>query len=76
MQSCLANLHLQYCIINLNDIIVFSKTLEEHLIRLRAIFEKLKKAELKLKPSEYELFKQELTYLGHVVSEQGIQTDS
>ena len=34
MQSCLGNLHLQYCIIYLDDIIVFSKTLEGHLARL------------------------------------------
>ena len=39
-------------------------------------FEKLKKAELKLKPSKCEFFKQELTYLGHVVSKNDIQTDS
>ena len=38
MQSCLGNLHLQYCIIYLDNIIVFSKTPEEHLIRLRAVF--------------------------------------
>ena len=76
MQSCLGNLHLQYCIIYLDDIIVFSKTQEEHLTRLRAVFEKLKRAELKLKPSKCEFFKQELTYLGHVVSKNVIQTDS
>ena len=34
MQSCLGNLHLQYCIIYLDDIIAFSKTPEEHLVRL------------------------------------------
>ena len=39
MQSCLGNLHVQYCIIYLNDIIVFSKMPEEHLNRLRAVFE-------------------------------------
>ena len=76
MQSCLGNLHLQYCIIYLDDIIVFSKTLEEHLVRLQAIFEKLKKAELKLKPSKCEFFKKELTYLGHVVSKNCIQIES
>ena len=76
MQSCLGNLHLQYCIIYLHDVIVFSKTLEEHLITLRAVFEKLKRAELKLTPSKCEYFRQELTYLGHVVSKNGIQTDS
>ena len=34
MHSCLGNLHLQYCIIYLEDIIVFSKTPEEHPTRL------------------------------------------
>ena len=76
MQSCLSNLHLQYCIIYLDDIIVFSKTPEEYLVRLRAVFEQLKNAELKLKPSKCEFFKQELTCIGHVVSKNGIQTDS
>ena len=52
-----------------------SKTPGEHLFRLRAVFEKLKKTELKLKPSKCEFFKHELTYLGHVVSKSGIQTN-
>ena len=76
MQSCLDNLHLQYCIIYLDDIIVFSKTPEEHLDRCRAVFKQLKKAELKLKSSKCKFFKQELTYLGHAVSKNDIQTDS
>ena len=75
MQSCLGNIYLWYCIIYLDDVIVFSKTPEEHVFRLRAVFEKLKQAGLKLKPSKCEFFRQELTYLGHVVSKDGIQTD-
>ena len=75
MQSCLGNLHLHYCIIYLDDIIVFSITLEEHVFRLRAVFEKVKQMGLKLKPSKYELFIQELICLGHVVSKNGIQTN-
>ena len=75
MQSCLGNLYLHYCIICLGDVIVFSKTPEEHIIRLRAVFKKLKQAELKLKSSKCEFFRQQLTYLGHVVSKEGIQTD-
>ena len=54
IESCMGNLHLQYCIIYLEDIIVFSKTQGEHLIRLRVVFEELKRAELKLKPSKCE----------------------
>ena len=75
MQSCLGNLHLCYCIIYLDDVIVFSKTPEEHVFRLRAVFEKLKQAGLKLKPSKCKFFRHEFIYLGHVVSKDGIQTD-
>ena len=75
MQSCLGNLHLCYCIIYLDDVTVFSKTLEKHLLRLRVVCEKLNQAGLKLKPSKHELFRQELIYLGHVVFKNGIQTD-
>ena len=75
MQSCLGNLHLHYCIIYLDDVIVFSKTLEEHVVRLRVVCKKLKQEGLKLKPSKCGFFRQELTYLGNVVSKDGIQTD-
>ena len=59
----------------MDDIIVFSRTPEEHIHRLRAVFEKLKAAGLKLKPSKCDFFKKEIKYLGHVVSEQGVSTD-
>ena len=75
LESCLGELHLNWCIIYLDDIIVFSKTLEDHLIRLHGIFEKLTKAGLKHKPSKCEFFKSKITYLGHIVSAKGIETD-
>ena len=75
MESCLGELHLNWCIIYLDDIIVFSRTPEEHIHRLRAVFEKLKAAGLKLKPSKCDFFNKEIKYLGHVVSEQGVSTD-
>ena len=75
MESCLGELHLDWCIIYLDDIIVFSKTPEEHLTRLEAVFERLATAGLKLKPSKCELFQTSLKYLGHIVSKKGIATD-
>ena len=75
MQSCLGNLHLLYCIRYLVYVIVFSITLEKHLLRLRALLEKLNQVELKLKPSKCELFRQELIYMDHGISKYGIQTD-
>ena len=75
MESCLGELHLNWCIIYLDDIIVFSRTPEEHVHRLRAVFEKLKAASLKLKPSKCDFFKKEIKYLEHVVSKEGVSTD-
>ena len=64
MESCLGGLHLIWCIIYLDDIIVFSCTQEEHLYRLKAVFNKLTAARLKLKPSKCDLFKQKSTTWG------------
>ena len=75
MESCLGELHLQWCIIYLDDIIIFSHKSEDHIERLEGVFEKLVQAGLKLKPSKCEFFKAELKYLGHIVSKQGIATD-
>jgi len=75
MERCMGELHLRECVIYLDDIIIFSKTLEEHFSRLRAVFERLESAGLKLKGSKCEFFRTQVTYLGHLVSERGVETD-
>ena len=75
MESCLGELHLEWCIIYLDDIIIFSKNPDDHLTRLEGVFERLAKAGLKLKPSKCEFFRSSLKYLGHIVSKNGIATD-
>ena len=75
MESCLGDYHLKYCIIYLDDIIIFSKTPEEHIEQLRKVFEKLDEAGLRLKPGKCEFFKDQLEYLGHIVSKDGIKTN-
>ena len=57
METCLGEIHLKWCIIYLDDIIMFSKTPEEHIERLRGVFEKLSAAGLRLKLSKCEFFK-------------------
>ena len=75
MENCLGDLHLNWCIIYLDDVIVFSKTPKEHIGRLRGVFNKLFLARLKLKPKKCEFFKSKIAYLGHIVSAKGIETD-
>ena len=75
MHDCLGDLNMNWCIVYLDDIIVFSDTKEEHLKRLEAVFQKLMAAGLKLKPTKCFFFRDEIEYLGHVVSGKGISTN-
>ena len=60
---------LTYCLICLDNIVIFLHTAEEHLHLLCIVFDKLREYNLKLKPLRYnffkEEFKEEITYLAH-----------
>ena len=73
MQDCLGELNLIYCLIYLDNLIVFSRTVEEHLHWLCVVFDWLREYNLKLKPSKFSLFMEEINYLAHWVSKQGVQ---
>ena len=60
MQNCLGELNLTYCLIYLDDVIVFSETPEEHLLRMRVVFDCLREHGLTLKPSKCDVFKLEI----------------
>ena len=57
----------------LDDIIIFSKTEEEHLQHLEEIFIRLRKFGLKMKREKCSFFKKHIQYLGHLVSENGFE---
>ena len=73
MQNWLGELNLIYCLIYLDDMIVFSKTEEEHIQCLHVVFECFHKCNLKLKLSKCRLFCNEINYLVHHVSKEDIQ---
>ena len=72
MLNCLGELNLTYCLIYLDDVIIFSQTEEEHLERMRVVFDRLHEHGLKLKPSKCNMFKTEINYLAHHVSKKGV----
>lgn len=76
MEACLGEVNFDILLIYLDDILVFSPTIEEHLKRLDFVFGRLKEHGLKMKPSKCHFFQKEANFLGHVVSEHGISTDS
>ena len=75
MENIMAGLQWESLLIYLDDVIVFGKTIEEELNRLKRVFQKLRQANLKLKPKKCVLFQKSVLYLGHVVSREGIATD-
>ena len=62
-----------FAVAYLDDIIIFSRTAEEHLSHIKQVFEKLEAAKLSVKLSKCHLFSKEIQYLGHILSTKGIQ---
>ena len=75
MDRVLAGLHWETCLFYLNDIIVFAATWEEHLARLRQVFERLRHAQLKLGAEKCTFAAKEVSYLGHRVTAEGLLPD-
>ena len=75
METVLAGLNWQICLIYIDDILVHGESFEAMLTSLDSVLCKLQEAGLKLKPSKCRLFKKEVENLGHIVSASGIKTD-
>ncbi|GBN14381.1 Transposon Ty3-I Gag-Pol polyprotein [Araneus ventricosus] len=75
METVLRGLTSEACLVYLDDIIIVGRTFEEHLNNLRKVFQRLQKANLKLSPKKCRFFQKEVTYLGHVISAEGVKTD-
>ena len=75
MERVLAGLHWISCLVYLDDIIIFSQSIDDHLQKLREVFVRLQGAGLKIKPIKCFLLQRSVHYLGHVVSSKGVETD-
>ena len=73
MQYCLGEVSLTYCLIYLDDVMVFSK-IKEHLHHLCIVFEHFREHNLNLKPTKSKFLKNEINFLAHHISKEGVQT--
>ena len=75
MELALSGLQWTACLIYLNDVIVYGKTFDEHLQRLSMVLQGFCQAGLKLKPSKCHFFETQVTFLGHVLTPDGVPPD-
>ena len=68
MEQVLADICWSKCLLYLDDIVAFGTDFDVAYKNLQAVFTRLRKANLKLKPKKCMLFSQKVEYLGHEVS--------
>ena len=75
METVLRGIQWVESLLYMDDIITPGESVDQCLCRLEHVFERLREAKLKLKPSKCVFFQKSVRFLGHVVSEEGIDTD-
>ncbi|MCO5555515.1 hypothetical protein L7F22_009060 [Adiantum nelumboides] len=75
MMERIFRVHRAYTGVFFDDIIVYSKSLEEHKVHLKAVFQALCENKLYINQTKSEFFLEEIHYLGHIISKDGIHMD-
>lgn len=73
MDNILRGIQNEKCVIYLDDILVYSVSLQEHLDRLRCVFQRLRESNFKIQLDKSEFLCKEVAYLGHVITPEGIK---
>lgn len=73
MNNILSDYIGKICYVYLDDIIIFSTSLREHITSIRKIFQRLKEANLKIQPDKCAFLKKHTDFLGHIISTDGIK---
>lgn len=73
MDNILRGIQNEQCLVYLDDIIVFSTSLQEHIERLKNVFQRLRESNFKIQLDKSEFLRKEVAYLGHVVTPEGVR---
>lgn len=75
MDQVLTGLQGTELFVYLDDIVIYASSLTEHQMKFNKLAERLRKANLKLQPDKCEFLRKEVSYLGHIISEDGVKPD-
>jgi len=75
MNAIFAKYLRKFVLVFMDDILVYSPTLQDHVEHLKLVFELLKEHQLVAKLSKCTFAQTQLEYLGHIISGQGVSTD-
>jgi hypothetical protein len=75
MNHILAPLLRKCLVVFIDDILIYSKTQEEHLQHIQMVLDILKDHQFKVRLSKCTFAPQQLKYLGHIISGEGVATD-
>ena len=75
MDKVLKDIKDQFIMVYLDDVIIYSKTFEEHLQYIKEVMERIRNAHLRLKAEKCKFAAKELQFLGHVVGKDGVKSD-
>jgi transposase InsO family protein len=76
MDNVLRDLQNTICLVYLDDIIIFSTSLQEHMVNMEKVFLRLRESNFKIQMDKSEFLKLETAYLGHIISKDGIKPNS
>ena len=75
LKSCLGEYRDDFAVPYVDDLLVYSRSFEDHLKHIRLVLERFKKCEITIKASKCQLFERENSYLGRVIEADGYAID-
>lgn len=76
MDNVLRGLQGLHCLVYLDDVIIFSKSLPEHVEKLRAVFDRFRQTNLKVQLDKSHFLRKEVLYLGHTITSEGLKPNN